>query len=255
MTAGTALQGGFKPLMITEISDRSTDGRTLPFMCRCEDGNLYYVKGRSAHHRSLVCEWVAGVLAAEVGLNIPQRAIAWAPQSIVQLHTDGRDLGTGLVFASRAVERHSWITYASINKVPQSIRRDILVFDWWIKNADRTLSHSGGNPNLLFDTSTDDLVVIDHNLAFDPEFNSVTFLETHIFQDEWNGLCGDIVEMAHYQQRLKQALDTSWEAAWADVPAEWMFHDDEQTIPIDLEKSQCREVLERCTNGDFWRLA
>ncbi|WP_369968306.1 HipA family kinase [Stenotrophomonas rhizophila] len=243
------------PLSIIEIAERSTDGRTFPFKCRCDDENLYYVKGKSANHRSLICEWMAGNLAAAFGLNLPRCAIASAPASLVRLHPEGKDLGTGPVFASRAVENLNWISYASRGRVPISIRRDILVFDWWVHNADRTLSETGGNPNLLFDASTDSLVVIDHNLAFDSEFDERLFLETHVFGDEWEPLCQDLVEMANYQTKLKQALDTAWDPAWKRLPEEWLFHDDEQTVLVEFDERDCKELLERCTHQDFWRLA
>lgn len=242
-------------LPLVEITERSSDGRTMPFKCRGEDGHLYYVKGRSASHESLICEWMAGHLAAGMGLNLPMCAIAAAPPDLVRLHPDGRELGTGPVFASRAVEGLSWITYASRLSVPKSVRRDVLVFDWWVHNADRTLTETGGNPNLLFDAEHEELVVIDHNLAFDPEFDQATFLQTHIFRDEWHPLCQDLVEMANYQARLAQVLSDTWDATWASVPSEWLFHDDEQTIPANFDEPACKSLLARCTHNDFWRLA
>lgn len=245
--------GTFLP--IVEITDRSTDGRTMPFKCRGDDGRLYYVKGRSATHESLICEWMAGHLAARMGLNLPRLAIATAPAGLVRLHPEGRELGTGPVFASRAVEGLSWITYASKLRVPLPMRRDILVFDWWVHNADRTLTETGGNPNLLFNAESGDLVVIDHNLAFDAEFDETTFFQTHIFGDEWNLLCQDLVEMANYQARLSEVLADSWDITWASVPSEWLFHDDEQTIPVNFDEPACKALLARCAHQDFWRLA
>lgn len=227
----------------------------MPFKCRCEDGNMYYVKGRSANHQSLICEWMAGHLATEMGLNLPRCAIASAPSSLVRLHPEGRELGTGPVFASLAVENLSWITFASKSLVPLNVRRDVLVFDWWVHNADRTLTESGGNPNLLFNAESGDLVVIDHNLAFDPDFDEQLFLDTHIFKDEWNPLCQDLVEMANYQARLSQVLSRRWANAWGQVPSEWMFHDEEQTIPVDFDEASCKQLLERCNHQDFWRTA
>lgn len=243
------------PLIITEISDRSSDGRTRPFKCRCADDDLYYVKGHAALHRGLICEWMAGHLAAALGLNLPRCAIAYAPPELVKWHPEGRDLGAGWVFASRAVERLNWISFGSVATLPKALRRDILVFDWWVRNADRTLSEKDGNPNLLFDTDSGELVVIDHNLAFDPEFDEKLFFETHIFGGEWAGLCEDLVEMANYQSRLKETLDRVWVDAWKQVPAEWLFYDEEQTIPTDFDDAAWLKMLERCTLETFWRLA
>lgn len=46
------------PLPIVEILERSEQGRTRSFLCRCDDDQLYFVKGRDAGHRSLLCEWL-----------------------------------------------------------------------------------------------------------------------------------------------------------------------------------------------------
>jgi hypothetical protein len=46
------------PLSIVEILGRSKQGRTRPFLCCCDDDQLYFVKGRDAGHRSLLCEWL-----------------------------------------------------------------------------------------------------------------------------------------------------------------------------------------------------
>ena len=52
-------------IQIVEIIGRSTQGITRPFICRGEDGHIYFVKGRGAGKRSLICEWIAGNL--EIG--------------------------------------------------------------------------------------------------------------------------------------------------------------------------------------------
>jgi hypothetical protein len=44
------------------------------------------------------------------------------------------------------------------------------MFDWRIKNGDRTQTDVGGNPNLFWDVDNDSLLVLDHNQAFDPDF-------------------------------------------------------------------------------------
>ncbi|WP_241772761.1 HipA family kinase, partial [Stenotrophomonas pictorum] len=198
--------------------------------------------------------WMAGHLAVSFGLNLPDFAIAIAPSALVRLHPEGKDLGTSPVFASKAIEQLSWLNYASKELIPLQVRRDIAVFDWWVHNADRTLTGNGGNPNLLFDTSTSELIVIDHNLAFDPDFNEEAFLSTHVFSDEWRGLCQDLMEMANYRTRLNQAL-AAWDQAWQQVPDEWLFHDDEQSIPVNFDAVACKTLLERCDHQDFWRMA
>lgn len=115
------------------------------------------------------------------------------------------------------------------------------------------MTATGGNPNLLWDAATSDLVVIDHNQAFDSDFDSETFLATHIFKAEFSALSSDLVLMAQYADRMRATLEL-WDDAWARVPDEWLYHDDEQTIPIDFDPVASAAMLARCNNQDLWRL-
>jgi hypothetical protein len=63
---------------IVEIMGRSEQGVTRPFICRGDDGHVYFVKGRGAGMRSLICEWIAGQLGRRLGLPI-------APFEIVEV--------------------------------------------------------------------------------------------------------------------------------------------------------------------------
>ncbi|WP_340140880.1 HipA family kinase, partial [Xanthomonas vasicola] len=83
-----------QPVCIEEIQGRTQQGATRPFLCRGDDGLLYYVKGVGANRRSLICEWMAGRLATGFGLNIPQFEIAYVPPGLADLHPEGRDLST-----------------------------------------------------------------------------------------------------------------------------------------------------------------
>lgn len=47
-------------IQIVEILGRSIQGVTRPFQCRCENGDLYYVKGHGAGRQSLIAEYVCG---------------------------------------------------------------------------------------------------------------------------------------------------------------------------------------------------
>ena len=57
-------------LEIVEIMGRAQQGVTQPFICRGEDDQVYFVKGRGAGRRSLICEWIAGQLGRLLGLPI-----------------------------------------------------------------------------------------------------------------------------------------------------------------------------------------
>ncbi|MGH8147920.1 MAG: HipA family kinase [Gammaproteobacteria bacterium] len=243
----------FAPLQLVEILERSDQGVTRPFLCRCEDDNLYYVKGRDAGSRSLLCEWLAGHLARSFGLPVPPFAIVQAPRSLVELYPEGSALGASPAFGSRVVAHVQELTAAHVDAVPDPLRRDVLVFDWWIRHLDRALSSLGGNPNLLWDADSGKLVVIDHNVAFDPKFSPRVFSETHVFAAGIPKVFHDLVEPARYAERLQEAL-VAWPAACQNVPDEWWFADEERTVPADFDPEATLALLNRCTQEAFWKL-
>lgn len=241
------------PLAIVEILERSEQGRTRPFLCRCEDDNLYFVKGRDAGHRSLLCEWLAGHLARALNLPVPEFVIAQAPRELVELYPEGRDLGTQPVFASRQVNHVQELSVSHLGDVAANLQRDVLVFDWWVNNADRTLTTLSGNPNLMWDAARQQLVVIDHNLAFDRDFDAAGFSKAHVFSGQILNVFQDLIEPMEYMGRLRQALAV-WPEACNNAPSEWWFVDEEQTVPTDFDPDATLALLNRYTNEEFWRL-
>lgn len=182
-------------LQIVEILQPAEQGRTTPFLCRGEDDRLYYVKGRNAGRRSQWCEWLAGSLGRSLGLPIPPVRIVEVPvELLTATRADWRGIGAGAAFASAAQPLSEWSDSGSISLVPAQVRRDVLVFDWWIRNQDRT----AGNTNLLWDGPGESLMVIDHNLAFDADFSPASFLDSHVFKDDWNSVYGDAFEQESY---------------------------------------------------------
>lgn len=98
-------------------------------------------------------------LAKAFGLPIAPYAIVDIPEPLMQMAaSEWRVLGTGLAFGSQAQPHVLEITWPQVAKVPLQVRRDILVFDWWIRNDDRNFTELGGNPNLLWDTKCSDAI-------------------------------------------------------------------------------------------------
>jgi len=239
---------------IEEVMGRSMQGKTEPFICRADDGETYYVKGAGAGRRSLICEWVAAQLATDFGLPIAEYAIADVPDTLIALgiRTDLRkDLGSGFVFASRLVPHALELTPTTRDLVPDNVAMDVLVFDWWLKNEDRHLTESGGNPNLLWDTSGEKLTVIDHNLAFDPDFNVVNFLDSHVFAQLWNCIFGDHFVRLRYQTKMLQVLNRL-ETVRASIPSSWWWVDD--GVPALITWDAISACLDRCRRDDFWNI-
>ena len=238
-------------VVIEEILRRSDQGATRPFVCRGDDGALYYVKGRGAGRRSQVCEWVAAQLATVLGLPIAEYALAEVPVELVeaQVFPEINDLGSGIVFASRESPHPQELTVTTRDLVAPALAADVLVFDWWLHNEDRHLTGLGGNPNLLWDMQTGGLVLIDHNQAFDHDFRVEKFLASHVFAGYWNRVYGDHVEQGRYRTKLAAALETLADIR-VSIPDSWWFFD--EGVPADISWNEIVACLERCHREDFW---
>lgn len=238
-------------VVIEEVLGRAHQGVTRPFICQGDDGAVYYVKGVGAGRRSQICEWVAAQLATAFGLPVADYVLAQVPSELVawRVRPDIGELGVGVVFASRELPHVQELTVTTRAKVAPELAKDVLVFDWWLRNEDRHLTEFGGNPNLLWDLQSDGLAVIDHNQAFDPDFNPTQFLETHVFAAYWNQVYGDHVERSAYVKRMEVVL-VSLGAIRASIPDPWWFMD--EGVPADVTWDEIACCLERCRHADFW---
>lgn len=239
--------------LITEVIERAAQGMTRPYLCMAEDGNAWFVKSAGAHWRSLVCEWIAGRLAGAFGLPLPAIAQPTVDESLAEaLRGQGdHDLAAGSAFGSQRVEYVRDFEPALLDQCPVAFRRDLVAFDWWVHNADRTLGDLSGNPNLLWVSGERRPVIIDHNLAFDPDFDASLFLRTHVFRADFLALRDDLVTRAEYEQRFTDLL-ASLDTFWAEIPHNWIYREDGQPR---ITLHEVGQVLGRVQDAEFWSLA
>lgn len=239
-------------VQIVEVLRRSDQGITRPFICRGDDGEVYFVKGAGAGRRSQICEWIAGRLGVALGLPIAPFGIVDVPEELMELDTglELPDLGAGPAFGSRRREVME-LTASAVREIPPPLQQDVLVFDWWIRNADRFLSEKGGNPNLFWVPDSSELVVIDHNQAFDPDFDPINFFDFHIFAAQQINVFGDMLRRREYNQRLSSAL-SGWIEICKAIPREWFFSDPEMTVAADFDLDAAYRLLKRHEQDDFW---
>jgi len=188
-------------------------------------------------------------------LPIAHHVLATVPVEIIEADLTGayQDLGSGPVFASRRVNAKN-LMHSHINRVPQSLRRDIILFDWWVRNADRNLTDIGGNPNLLWTVGDPPaLVMIDHNLAFDADFDPAQFLHLHVFASEVANLFSDFLLRDTYRARFATALE-NWDGICDTLPLAWHFIDAEMTMPAKFPFDEIKRLLERALTDAFWQL-
>jgi hypothetical protein len=240
------------PVLIDEVLRRAAQGRTAPYLCRADDGHLYFVKHRALSRRERASEWLSAHLAQALGLPVPGCCIAEVPASLVDPAMGAwlADLGPGPAFASRHVESTE-PTSAQLRQVPAAGRERIAAFDWWIRNLNRAPTPRGGNPNLRWRTEADgrgEVLLIDHGLAFDPRFDAVRFQTTHVFGADFARLAADFIDRERLRAEFEQALAPA-AAAIAAMPAAWRQADTRSERPL-------LALLERCRIEDaFWTSA
>jgi len=256
------------PVLITEVLSRSEQGTTRPFLCRGEDEQLYYVKGRYAGLRSLCCEWVGGHLAEELGLRTPQIRMVEVPDKLIEgsARPDIKDLGEGLAFGSTRVEGAQEISWESLQHIPWHNQALILFFDWWVQNEDRSLSARGGNPNLLITAEPPDeetwleqseqiprrIWTFDFNLAFDPPFHEGRFWDGHIFAEARRYWSPDF--MAETTKQVDRVME-GFPSLFASLPETWLYIDADENLPMQLDLDVVLRTLRRPLDhpAEFWK--
>jgi hypothetical protein len=236
-------------VLIEEIIRPAHQGMSKPYYCRGEDGNYYFVKGINTTRESQAWEWICGHLAQAFGLPLASFSLVEVVPELLEETQDAyKDIGVGLAFGSRQVDGVMWKELAIAKDVDESLQKDLLVFDWWIQNMDRTRF----NTNLLWKADSKALTVIDHNCAFDEDFCASAFLEGHLFKEQENAVFGDLAARAEYSSRLLEALP-AFDTACASIPNEWQWHDQERTVPANYDIARARNIVTRCNLEEFWR--
>lgn len=209
-------------LQVVEIIRRFEQGMTRPFLVRAEDGALYVAKGREARPRGLVAEWLGAALARAVGLVVPDwRLLMVPPELLTAFGREGTALGEDVLFGSLYQHHVQDIAASQIGDVGGDLAALLLAFDWWIENADRSLGAHGGNPNLLWRASDGGLVAIDHNLAFDPDFDEHLFFGSHVFGSHAPALFSDLVRPTELADRFHAAAAQASNHV-RSVPETWL---------------------------------
>lgn len=237
-------------IRIVEIGEIAAQGRTEPVHCRSDDGHEYFVKGRFAGARALVCEWVANRLGKLLGLPIPDFAQMYLTPELWQFSVKRAEverLGKGTLFGSKRIHNLVELRESDIQLIDPKLKARVLAFDWWVANGDRVFIDGAGNPNLLWNDQSRELVVIDHNLAFD-ESLTVDFWKEHVFRtsrDLWSAFFRDEMSTS-YRNALKDLG-----AIWSELPEDWL---EAPGIPTLAEVEALLWRFDR-ESDIFWRLS
>jgi hypothetical protein len=241
-------------LTIEEVILRSEQGVLRPFLCKGNDGKRYFVKGRGAGYQALINEVVGGSIARMFGLPIPPFAVIDVPRELISGSTfpEIHDLGQGPAFASQYVEYAQEFSGGMRLRVPKELRIKTFIFDWWIMNQDRILVDGAGNPNLLWTVQDESMHVIDHNSAFDREFDRETFLKSHVFTDDRVGVLDRTLRSD--LERTMSGILTDFNLIWANLPEEWTDVDFTPDPELVLDETYIRNILQRFETKAFWEV-
>lgn len=241
-------------VQIVEVIRRSEQGITQPYICRGDNDKVYFVKGVGAGRRSQLCEWIAGNLGLALDLPIAPFDIVEVPEELMGLNyaLDLSDLGSGPAFGSQGQEVME-LNVSAVDEVSELLQQDVFAFDWWIRNSDRFLTEKGGNPNLFWNPGDQELIVIDHNQAFDAAFNADDFNELHIFRSQRDRVFGDMSRHQDYNRRFSLALN-NWSEICSNLPKEWFFADVEMTVPVSFSLEDTYNLLEEYKKDGFWTI-
>jgi hypothetical protein len=120
------------------------------------------------------------------------------------------------------------------------------VFDYWVRNADRNLTEQGGNPNLFYKQSSLDLIVLDHNLAFDNDFLKQDHRELHACKRFWSAQF-DFESQQKYEERMRDSLQ-HWEYLISNIPSDWKV----EVTGFDGFINQLKLILDKYKTNLFW---
>jgi hypothetical protein len=240
------------PIDIIAIEGRTeeSNGVSRPFRCIGEDEAEYFVKLKNIGWKHLVKEWIAGRLAQEMGLHAAAIAQVRIPAELVAGDAElESELGHGVAFGSRRVAPAERLAIAFVPEDPDGSLSRILLFDWWIRNSDRSLTETGGNPNLLWEIDPGRVVVFDHDNAFDGDFDPGHFWQYHALRahrSAWEPVRRQ--EMTAWLASGATCLDRLWD----ELPEDWL-NDCYGDPRCTLDKEGLKGVLLSFeTNPDFW---
>ncbi len=235
---------------LVEIGPRTETGYSSgAHRCLGRDGRYYYVKSpHLAGAAAVVAEWIAAGLATAMGLPVREASLVTIPKALIS--SDLIALGHGPAFGSLELPQADPLSWSSAEKLPAALRAEVLLFDYWIRNMDRTLGAAGGNPNLLAAAGTP-LALIDHGNAFDPDFNAPEFLGNHVFAGS-RGHWLEKTSRTAWQKRARQTLKLL-PGLWEQLPPEW--HENQFGDPLhQFTLETLHSLLHRFTPGQtaFW---
>ena len=235
-------------LEVVEIIRKIEQGRTEPYLCGANDGNKYVVKGKTTQGKGRIVEYICAHIGKAFELPIPDFNIIEVPDFLLEYDPAYQmDIGSGPAFASMYIPHLQEVNLSIVDIIDNDLLQNVFLFDYWIRNEDRTLGDTGGNPNLIFRPVDEQLYVLDHNLAFDDDYTFEDMRKLHVCRKAWFGKQMDMLKINEYQERMEAAL-TDLDACINSLPVEWFSCSTVKDDLIDIIVTQLNSYKE----NEFW---
>lgn len=234
-------------ICIVEILYQMQQGATGPYLCLADNNKNYVLKRQRAGFEGCIKEWLFGRLGRSMGLPIPNCELVYVDSSLLEYNDYYQfEIGEGMAFGSEHIPDLQEVNYQQLQSFSKNQLQDLYVFDYWIRNADRNLTELSGNPNLFYRHSTLEVIVLDHNLACDKEFQIEDHQSLHVSSKFWPTQI-DFVLQQNYEDRISQAM-THWDDLVAAIPDDWK----DGVTNFNGLIAEIKLVLDEYQNQQFW---
>ena len=234
-------------IAIIEIQYQMKQGATAPYLCLADNNKKYVIKRQRAGFEGCIKEWLFGKLGQSFGLPIPDCELVYVDRSLLEYNDDYQfEIGEGMAFGSEHIPDLQEVNYQQLHGFSLRKLQDLYVFDYWIRNGDRNLTELAGNPNLFYKQSNLEVIVLDHNLAFDHEFELQSHQQLHVSSQFWPAQMDYDLQQS-YEERIAIAL-ANWDDLVGDIPEDWK----EGVADFDSLIEQIKLVLNEYQNKQFW---
>lgn len=222
-------------------------GATAPYLCLGDNDKKYVIKRQRAGFEGCIKEWLLGNLGQAFGLPIPDCQLVNIDSCLLEYNDIYlSEIGQGTAFASEFIIDLQEMNYQKLDNTSVDTLRDIYVFDYWIQNADRSLTEQGGNPNLFYKQSCLDVIVLDHNLAFDEEFLKQDHNQLHACKRFWP-VQFDFDAQQKYEEKMRSSL-VYWDNFVSKIPNDWKV----EVAGFDGFINQLKLILDKYETDLFW---
>ena len=208
---------------IINILRVSEQGVSRPYVCEDETRAVRWCKGNHTGIRAVICEWICARIAARLELPVPEPAILRLDAATFGEWRQNRNAEAPVlvtaanqyVFGSLNVEnvKDVFLPDEELKHIDADMLAKIYMFDRLVHNTDRT----DVNSNLLVNGS---VYIIDHNNAFDPDFDAAAFAEEHILR-EYYRKCDMEVRSAFRTTVAERINGRFIDEVWSEMPEEW----------------------------------